>query len=306
VHLWYITRKFLLLSVLLSICVCSAQAQEKVELHLVAVDLARTIQKSSTAPSATETSILVVDFNETQGPTSQLGHALAGEFSDSLQQVGHGLVILTRDKLEQEIAKNNLPEGLLLDSSATKCYASRLGADIFVAGTFELAPAGVVLTVDAWRTESRKTIFRQEGIVIPMTNSMTDLAAKPAPPVPPVTIHETKVWVSRDHPPLDDEKVVHFPAGVDAGYKYPSCVNCHPASYSDDATIFQVQGTVHLKVQILPDGSVSRISLIDGPPCGLIDQAFKAVEHWTLNPAKAPDGTSVAAEVPVEATFSLY
>jgi len=306
VQLRYITRIFLLLSPLILVCVRCVQCQEQLELHLVATDLARTIPKSSRPSSATETSVLVVDFKESRGPASQLGHALAGEFSDSLQQVGSGLVILTRDKLEQEIAKNNLPEGLVSDPSATKCYASKLGADILVTGTFELASAGVVLTVDAWRTEPRKHIFRQEDIVIAMTDSMMELAGKPAPPFQPITIHEAKVWVSRDHPPLDDERVVHFPAGADAGYKSPTCISCHPPRYSDEATIFQVQGTVHLKVQTSPDGFVSRISLIDGLPCGLIEQAFEAVEHWTFNPAKSPDGTPVAAEVPAEMTFSLY
>lgn len=305
-QLSYITRICLFLSVLILVRVRCVESQETVDLHPVAVDLARTIHKSSGTPSTAETRILVLDFRDILGPPSQLGHAVAGEFSEALQQVGYGLVVLTRDELEQEIAEKDLPEGLLSDSSATKCYASKLGADILVTGTFELAPAGAVLTVDAWRTEPPKSIFGQRDIVISMTDSMRDLATKPNPPVPPFTIHENKVWVSRDHPPLDDEKVVHLSAGADAGYKYPSCVNCGRADISDDAMRFQAQGTVHMKAQVLADGSVSRISLIDGPPCGLIDQAFKAVERWTLKPAESSNGSPVAAEVPVEITFQLF
>lgn len=295
-----------LLLVLILISVGRAQSQEKPEFAPVAADLARAIQALSRPSGARETRVLIVDFEESRAPTSQLGHVLATEFSDSLQQAGSGLVILTRDKLDEEIPRNNLPEGLLSYSSATKCYASKLGADIFVAGTFELRTAGGVLPVEAWRTEPLKRVFRQTDIVIPMTNSMMDLAVKLSPTVPPLAIHEAKVWVNPDHPPLADEEIIHFPAAKDAGYKEPSCLKCMSPPFSEDAVIFQGQGTIHLKIQILPDGSLSKISLIDGLPCGLTDEAFEAVEHWTLAPATSADGKPVAADIPAEVTFHLY
>ena len=300
-----VTRLCLYLSVLSSYGAYRASSQEGSALDTLSARVTTAIHDSLKDAPIARPRVLVVDFEEDRGPISELGHALTREFVDSLQKHAQGFVILTRDELEQKIIQNNLPDGLLSNSAATDCFASELGADVLIRGNFEYSPAGIVLWVGVERTKPHKSIFSRWDNIIPMTNSMTELAAEPAPPSPPISTHEPKVWVSRDHPPLSDDKVAHLLQPViNSDYTPPSCVKCPAPPFSDDAVIFKYTGTVRLRVQISAEGFPSEISLMEGQPCGLTDQAFEAVEHWKFKPAMAHNGTP-AAETSVEMTFRL-
>lgn len=47
---------------------------------------------------------------------------------------------------------------------------------------------------------------------------------------------------------------------------------------SDAAVLAQLDGNVLLRAQILADGSVAKVSFVRGLPCGLTDEALKAIK----------------------------
>lgn len=276
------------------------EAQQQPDLDGLASQMAAAIQESLKDFPTEARGVLVVDFDETHSATSQLGHVLASEFADALRKHAQGFVVLSGDDLWQAVMSHNLPDATLSNLAAMKCYAPDLGAAVLVERGMEYAPDGVVLRIGTWRTKPRKSIFGKL-VVVPMTAHMTQLAAKPAPSLPPFFTHEARTWVSPDHPPVNDDKVV-LPGAQN--YTYPACISCRFAPYPDDAVWTRLGGTVVLRVQILADGLPSKIFLVRGLPCGLTDKAFEAVEHWKFTPATV-DGKPVATETEVESTFHV-
>jgi len=136
-----------------------------------------------------------------------------------------------------------------------------------------------------------------------ISDSMHQLKSQHAPSLPP--LEEKKVWVNTDHPPVPDAEARAMKPGDNAS-RMAQCISCLPPSYSDDATLAKVQGTVILLVQISADGVPSKISLTKGLACGLTDQAFESVERWKFRPATDADGTPIAVVTPVEVTFRMY
>src|SRR4029077_18868517 len=114
-----------------------------------------------------------------------------------------------------------------------------------------------------------------------------------------------RVWVSREHPPVRDEDAIRID-GSEKGYSSPKCLHCPSPQFSDDATQARQDGTVVMRVQVLADGSIAKISLVRGLPCGLTEKAFEALEGWRFEPARGPDGKAVAVSVEFEVTFRFY
>ena len=295
--------RFLFLLPLVLLTVPGIVARGQVDLSNAASQVAAAIRKSSKDLPTQTARVLVIDFEGREGPASELDHELAQEFSNFLQQRADGFVLLNRDDLSQALSRHNLPEETLSNSAALKCYAQDLGADVVVAGSMEFAPDGVVLQLDAWLTNPRSYIFGAK-IVVPMTASMTSLASKHVPEPPPFFTHPKETWVSPSHPPLSDDQVVKKET-AGKGYKYPECLFCPAASYTDDAVFVQLQGTVSLRVQILAEGFPAKISVVNGIPCGLTESAIDAVKHWRFKAATVDD-RPVAVETPIEVTFHLY
>jgi TonB family protein len=133
-----------------------------------------------------------------------------------------------------------------------------------------------------------------------------DLASKPAPTSPPFFTEENKVWVSKEHLPLEDGHVVRMGEKKLEGFVAPTCDKFKNPTFSDESVYAKMQGTVALLVQVLPDGFPAKITLVRGLPCGLTDRSFEAVEHWKFKPARGPDGQPVAAQTELEVTFTLY
>ena len=162
----------------------------------------------------------------------------------------------------------------------------------------------LVLNLDISTGKEEKKIF-WDTLRIPLTTSMQDLRSTLAPSSKPFFTNGVRVWTNPDHPPVSNAIVLESEKER-LGYNFPHCLKCDGPDYSDQAVRAQVGGTIRLLVQILPDGSLSKISITQGLPCGLTDKAFEAVEHWEFAPATGPDGAPIAAEVPIEITFRLY
>jgi hypothetical protein len=282
----------------------AAQQPELTDLPTLAANAAEAIRKSS--PKTTEeTHVRVLDFAERYTEPTELAHEIESQLADQLRKDAGGFDVLDADELRQRIAKPEIPPTAFANSSWMRCYASELGDTMVIEGTLRVVPDGAVLDIEVWSARARKSIFKESGIV-PLTASMEQLARKPASstPLPDFDTYEDRLWVNPKLPPLPDEQTVE-PNELE-GYTTPRCIRCTNPSFSDDALAAKIQGTVLLKAQILADGSLTKLVLLKGLPCGLTDRAFEAAATWTFEPGRKSDGTPVATDVPLEVIFRLY
>lgn len=115
----------------------------------------------------------------------------------------------------------------------------------------------------------------------------------PAPPTEPPT--ELRAAL-----PAVEAGLTITPPRYDAAY----LSNPAPA-YPATARRFGQQGTVWLRVRVLPDGSPAEVQLRQSSGFAWLDEAaLSAVRHWRFVPA-TQEGQAVAAWVQVPLTFSL-
>jgi TonB family protein len=89
------------------------------------------------------------------------------------------------------------------------------------------------------------------------------------------------------------------------GVGEPVCAYCPTPLYSEEARKAKYQGTVVLRVIVLPDGRATNISVARGVGLGLDERAIEAVKTWRFKPAIGPGGKAVPVEVLIEVTFRL-
>jgi len=245
--------------------------------------------------------ILVTDFEETNGATSQLGEALAESFADALRNHVKNFDVIDHRDVANAIANHELPEGVFSSAGIEVCYASKFGATMIVKAGFKYAPDGLVFDLHIFVRAGEKGIFGDKTI-IPLTPAMGSMKSLPKAVVPDSFGDDKTVW-TRD-PNAPSQQIL--PAPGTGGYGYPACIHCPPARYSDDAVFAHLQGTVQLRVVIGPEGHADMISVEKALPCGLDQQAIEVVKSWRFRPATGPDGKPAAVLQPVEVTFHLY
>jgi TonB family protein len=284
---------------------CVRAQQKWPDMESLASDVAAAIRKSPEASTET-VKVRVFDFREKYNSPTSLAHEFATQFADALQKKAQGFVVMNPDEFRQAISKTDLPAEVFSCSPAMHCYASELGATMLVEGEMRVAPDGAVLEVTVWSATAQKFILRESG-VFPMTNFMEGLFKIPASASRPADLSrpEERLWVSTEHPPVSDSQVVKFD-GDRPGFTPPVCLLCPNPHMSDAAVLAQLDGSILLRAQILADGSVAKVSVVRGLPCGLTDEALKAVKTWTFKPATGPDGKPVVADTPIEVIFRFY
>jgi len=296
-------RPWLLIAILALIPIPSPQAQQQFDFDSLAQQIAPPFQKSA-AGSSTPFIVLVLDFEQRDGPDNELGRELADEFAASLRKYAQGFVVLRPAELHQIIADHNLPESTVAWPEIMKCLAPKLEFSNIIEGTMEYGGDGVVLKIHTWLSKNGDSSFGKT-VIVPWTSQIRQLMAKLLPERPPFFTEEKRVWINPDHPPVSDSELVDLKT-AGPGYSYPACISCGRPEFPDEAVKLKLQGTIILRVQILPDGSISKISLVRGLPCGLTDKAFEAAEQYRLKPARGPDGAPIAVEAPIEITFRLF
>jgi hypothetical protein len=297
-------RSWLVLLVLFGLP-CAGAQQKPTDLESLAVDVAHAIQKSP--ETATETpKVRTFVFVERHSSPTVLAYDLSQRFGELLQKNAKGFEILGEDGFRRAIRKPDLPSGVFSSAPAMRCYAPELGATMLVEGTMQVAPDGAVVDVTVWSAKGQKGIF-SESAIIPLSPEMRELAAKQAPTVdqPDLSTHERRVWVDPDHPPVADEQSVVRDKPPKGG-TWVKCIWCTNPTFSDDAVKAKVQGEILVRAEVLPDGSVARIELVRGLPCGLTEKAFEAIQKWTLSPATNSSGNPIAADTSLEVVFRLY
>lgn len=77
------------------------------------------------------------------------------------------------------------------------------------------------------------------------------------------------------------------------------------ATYTDAARQNNTEGTVRLKVTLLRNGSVGAVTVINGLPDGLTEQAIAAAREIKFEPKKV-NGVPVSTTVTIDYGFDIY
>jgi len=279
------------------------RGQDRAELDALTSEAAKKIDESN-SESGKRPVVLVAPFKNTHGPASELDEHITREFAESLTRHALSIHVLSPDELARGVTERHLPQEALRSSQVMACEAGNLGASFAIRGDLEDAPDGAVLGIHVVRINRRATIFTKTT-VLSLTDEERALAAKPIPDAAPIVTREERRWENPDHPPVGRALTLSEALG-EPRLDGPKCRYCPRPDFTEDALAMKMQGTIVVRVQISSEGIPTKIRLVQGLPCGLTDKAFEAVEHWSFEPAKLPDGTPVAVEVPVEVTFRTY
>lgn len=93
-------------------------------------------------------------------------------------------------------------------------------------------------------------------------------------------------------------------AGVN-GVTVPRCVYCPSPSFTDEARLAKINGSVVLQVVVSANGRAENISVMRKLGYGLDQNAIETVKSWQFKPATGPDGNPISTIVPIEVTFRI-
>ncbi len=231
--------------------------------------------------------VIILDFSETGGEITQLGVALADEFSQALTLHAAGFEVLDRPEFRKNLSIQRIKPSTLQDKAAAQCSAHTAGADLFVTGILTPQGDSALLHLRLVRVGDGKEIG-EVSQSIPLSTEMRDLAGKPVVGLPLI--------------PSADSLL---PRPGRNGIGYPSCVFCPTPQYTEAGRKAKLSGSVILRITITPEGRTENIQTIIGIPCGLTDQAIVAVREWKFKPVTGLDGKPVAVRTDIEITFRL-
>lgn len=91
------------------------------------------------------------------------------------------------------------------------------------------------------------------------------------------------------------------------GYTNPTCVYCPTPQYTDKAFRDKVNGTVTLRIVVLPNGRADDVRVIKSLEKGLDQVSVDTIRTvWRFKPALGPDGKPAAVRTTVEMDFHLH
>lgn len=281
-----------------------AHSNDSVQLDPLAGKVAKQIEKSIKKKNI-DTLVLIVDFAQQSGQSSELGVKLADEFADSLRKAGTAFKVIDREDYRQAMAKEGITPEQATNPENWACLGFKLKADLIVQGSIKPAPNELALKIEVAQSNGPKRLFEGHA-KLPLTSEMQALlSTSPAAPSK-LPSPEQLVWVNPDHPPVPDEQIVSSQQLARSGDSYPQCASCPPVKFSEIPHTAKFNATVVLLTQIDTNGFPTKISVVRGAPCGLSAKAVETLSKWRFKPAMTSRGKPVAAEQMIEVSFHLY
>jgi TonB family protein len=244
-------------------------------------------QKSGSSPD-----ILVVDFVKANGNINVLGQQIADSLSDALQSRLASSDIVTRQQYRQYLISAGFAPLDLRDKDVLQATAAKAGATLIITGRIFAFKNSTTLQVELVTLPDGKAF----------SSASTDLTI-------PLDIKKL-LDVPVDWPILP-HAVTHCGAGLAAheafaaaGVTEPKCIRCNGPAYSDAARHAQWEGLVVLNIMVDEQGRVSSVTVVQGAPYQMDQQAENAVKEWHLQPAML-DGKPVSVCTRVEVRLSL-
>jgi TonB family protein len=225
--------------------------------------------------------VIVADLRGPDGQNHPVAKWLADQVSASLAKSFPDLDVITRPTDQDSIGVGT-PDSLGEAQRIAKEWAVKQGAKIIITGSFARVPQGIGVSLSAEYSSGSPQFLSQANGLVPISSEIAALSSE--------TIPSAKSGIAR--------------AGV-GGTGIPICIHCPSPDYSDEARAARYQGTVVLQVTVTTDGRAVDIAVLKTPGMGLETLALNAVRKWKFKPAPGPDGSPVAAVVPIEVTFRL-
>jgi TonB family protein len=243
----------------------------------IAARIADPLQKSHV------TKVIFADLKGPNGETHPAGRWLADQLANACQENFPDLAVIIRPADEAAALAADGSDFRSNPPRSLEDWARRMGASVFVSGTFAKLPEGIGITLTATTAAERPQQIAQLSGLLPMTEAISSLSAQPLP-------------VFRGGIPR---------AGL-AGNTVPTCVYCPSPKYAKEAKAAKYEGSVVLQATISEDGRAINISIVKDPGKGLGEKAVEAVRRWKFRPAVGPDGRPTAVICPIEVRFHLY
>ncbi|HTT33495.1 MAG TPA: energy transducer TonB [Methylomirabilota bacterium] len=234
--------------------------------------------------------IAVANFTFASGLTSQLGMALADQFSQALATQKNAVSVVDRAQFRSDLERQRIPGELLNNEKALRWLGHAMGATAVLAGTIEQSGASVRVRAHLMSCQKDKA-GPEESIVFSYAG-------------PPSDLEPTEAFA----PKPQSTDAFSSPAIREVGkggVKPPKCVYCRDPSYSEPARRAKFSGTAVMEVVVTAEGQTGPIRIARGLPFGLNESAMEAVRGWRFTPATL-NGEPVTVKVMIEVMFRLY
>ena len=289
-----LVRAVVLLTILAASCICArAQASGATSLPEAQIReaAARILKNAGKANcKGSDCRIVVANFTSSSGLTSQLGVALADQFSQALASQRNAVPVIDRAQFRSDLERQRISGELLNNEKVLRWLGHAVGATVLLAGTMEVSGSSVHVRTHLISCQKEKT-GPEESFTFSYDGAASDL-------------NPTEAFAAQ----LPSSEAFSPPAIREAGkggVKPPKCVYCPDPSYTDPARLAKLNGTAVMEVVVTAEGQTGPVRLVKGLPFGLNESAMEAVRRWKFSPATL-NGAPVTVKVMIEVTFRLY
>lgn len=229
--------------------------------------------------------VVVFDFVGPETYVSELGRSMADEFSASLASSSGKFKVIDRAKMRQAVESNRFAPEIVAEPQMAAWLVRSIGAKSAILGQLSLDGSALRLTLDCFRVKDGK-ISGGFRVTYPLADEWKTLLAKNVDPDSAVAT------VSKSKSPPDPLT--------------PTCKNCPKPEFTQAALDKRYQGTVVMLVVVGIDGRARDFRITKSLSYGMTVAAVQAVQKWTFNPSRGPNGEPIDVRVPIEVFFRLY
>lgn len=229
--------------------------------------------------------VVVVGLSGPDRRITELGTYLRGMLNDSLTREAAGVKIPDGDAIRNFLAANRVAEDMVYSNALGGWIAKRMQADGYVTARISLIP-GNSPTVLA------ELFICTSGVCVDIATLRATIELTP----------EELEDAGRDYVP--ELKVPVMPPGTD-GVSLPKCLECPMPTVPPELRIENIQGSSHLLVTVLSDGTVDDLFVVGPMGHGLDTLAADAVLTWKFSPARDAKDIPVTMQTEIEIPFKI-
>jgi TonB family protein len=231
------------------------------------------------------TGIVVVGLSGPDRRITELGIRLRGLLSDSLAKQSAGVKVPAEDAIRDVLHTNRVADDMVYSNSLGGWIAKRMHTDGYATARINITP-GVPPKLVA------ELFVCTTGVCVDSVTIDATLTLTP----------EEFADAGKDFEPTLNVPVAS--PGVD-GVTRPKCVECPMPAIPPELRTENFQGSSHLLVTVLSDGTPYDIFVVKPAGHGLDTLAIDAVLGWKFSPAHDAKDSPVAAQMEVEIPFKI-
>jgi TonB family protein len=216
--------------------------------------------------------VVVMPLADASDNVNALGAHLSRQISERLSKLLPVIEIIDPQALHVPTQSESDAEVSEPDIEKLKKLAWNAGAEICILGDFAPFQEDLGISLHAWKSD--KSLIADSYGSIPLTSEMRDLSPKPLVYAPPVN--------------------GIFTAGV-GGVSLPKPLNPSATNSIGQNGDPRVAGLVSMNLVVETNGAVQQVVILESSSASLSSRVVKIFRSLRYAPAKAPDGTAVAA-----------